>query len=419
MIVDNLTDLVTSSQRILLLQGPIGPFFKDFADWLVNTQEKYVYKFNFNSGDKYYFSSTLENQFIIDYCDSLENFESYLYNFCQQYQIDAVVCFGDTRPYHRIAKTVTKQLQRSFWVFEEGYFRPHYITLEKEGVNAFSLLPRDKSFFLEQLPYLKEPKQPLPVAKGFFPMTRLATCYYIVACYSQKYYPLYQHHRIYNLRYYIKLWAISGIKRAWYYWKDRSFAKQVEQQKFGDFYLVPLQVYDDSQVKIHCDFDSVEQFLIYVLDSFVKDAPSHLTLIVKHHPMDRGFISYQPIIDRYLQRYPQLHNRLFYILDVPMPVLLRYGKGMVTLNSTSGLSALIHNMPVITLGRANYNIPGITHQGTLAEFWHNPQQPDQKAFHAYHLYHLNKTQINGSFYNKVILPQNKLVKNTSEKDTID
>ncbi len=34
MIVDNLTELVTSSQRILLLQGPIGPFFfKHFADY--------------------------------------------------------------------------------------------------------------------------------------------------------------------------------------------------------------------------------------------------------------------------------------------------------------------------------------------------------------------------------------------------
>src|SRR5699024_3805066 len=121
------------------------------------------------------------------------------------------------------------------------------------------------------------------------------------------------------------------------------------------------------------------------------------------------FISYQPIIDRYIKHYPQLKNRLFYIHDVPMPILLRHGKGMITLNSTSGLSALIHNMPVIALGRANYDILGITHQGSLEEFWNNPQQPNQLAFHAYHLYHLNKTQINGSFYNKVILPSKKFL----------
>ncbi len=52
-----------------------------------------------------------------------------------------------------------------------------------------------------------------------------------------------------------------------------SVAKQVKQLKFGDFYILPLQVYDDSQVRIHCDFESVEHFLIYVLDSFVQNAP--------------------------------------------------------------------------------------------------------------------------------------------------
>ena len=284
MIVDNLTELVTSSQRILLLQGPIGPFFKHFADWLVNVQGKYVYKLNFNAGDKFYFSSALEQQSIIDYRDTFENFEAFLLQLCQENEIDALVCFGDTRPYHQVAKAVSTRLQCSFWVFEEGYFRPHYITLGKDGVNAFSRLPREKNFFLNQLSNLSKPKQPLPVAKGFCPMARIATCYYVASCCFQKNYPNYLHHRIYNLRYYIKLWITSGIKRAWYLWKDRQFEKQVTQQKFGDFYILPLQVYDDSQVRVHCDFESVEQFLIYVLDSFVQNAPSHLTLIVKTSP---------------------------------------------------------------------------------------------------------------------------------------
>lgn len=53
---------------------------------------------------------------------------------------------------------------------------------------------------------------------------------------------------------------------------------------------------------------------------------------------------------------------------MPLPALLRYGKGMVTLNSTSGLSALIHHMPVKVLGRVHYDIPGMTFQGSLADF---------------------------------------------------
>ena len=77
---------------------------------------------------------------------------------------------------------------------------------------------------------------------------------------------------------------------------------------------------------------------------------------------------------------------------------------MVTLNSTSGLSALIHNMPVKLLGRAHYDIPGLTSRQPLAEFWQNPQPPDRELFAAYRLYHINVTQINGSFYSRVNLP---------------
>ncbi|MCW9732354.1 capsule biosynthesis protein [Avibacterium sp. 20-15] len=408
MVVNNLNELVVSSKRILLLQGPVGHFFKEFADWLSEIQQKTVYKLNFNAGDKFFFSTALKNQFIFDYNNTLEHFDAFLLQFCKEHNIDTIVCFGDNRRYHRIAKAVTKKLGCAFWVFEEGYFRPHYVTLEKEGVNAYSSLPRDKQFFLQQVKDLSQNPQPIPVANGFFPMAKLATKYYVVARNKANYFPHYKHHRIYNLNYYIKLWLISGIKHIYYATKEKFFIRKIDQNKLGDFYILPLQVYDDSQVKVHCDFESVEQFLIYVLDSFVKYAPHSLTLIVKHHPMDRGFISYKHIITRYLSKYPELKERLFYVYDIPMPVLLRHGKGMVTLNSTSGLSALIHNMPVLTLGRAHYDIPDITHQGSLEEFWHNPQKPDAEAFQAYHLYHLHKTQLNGSFYNKVILPEEKI-----------
>ncbi|MCW9710254.1 capsule biosynthesis protein [Avibacterium sp. 21-586] len=409
MVAGNLIDLCLSAKHILLLQGPIGYFFKDFADWLCEVQQKKVYKLNFNAGDKKFFSSALSNEYIFDYTDRIENFNVFLITFCKKYEIDTIVCFGDNRPYHKVAKSVAYQFQYAFWVFEEGYFRPHYVTLEKGGVNAFSPIPRDKHFFLQQANKLKQLPTPIPVAKGFFPIAKLATCYYVYARYKAKMFPNYKHHRKYNISYYIKLWLISGIKRICNWPKERIIIRKIRQGKLGDFYILPLQVYDDSQVRVHCDFDSVAQFLIYVLDSFVKHAPNSLKLIVKHHPMDRGFISYKPIIQRYLSDYPQLQGRLFYVYDIPMPVLLRDGKAMVTLNSTSGLSALIHDMPVITLGRANYDIPGITHQGSLEEFWQRPQKPDQEAFKAYHLYHLNKTQINGSFYNKVILPEEKLL----------
>ena len=91
-------------------------------------------------------------------------------------------------------------------------------------------------------------------------------------------------------------------------------------------------------------------------------------------------IDYSDTIKKLSEIYPHLIGRVFYIYDVPLPVLLRKGKGMVTINSTSGLSALLHNMPVITLGRANYDFEGLTYQGELNKFWQSPTPPESCHF---------------------------------------
>lgn len=400
MISHYLDDLLNSSQRILLLQGPVGEFFFEFGNWL-KTHHKDVYKINFNGGDEFFYPNSTENTF--SYKSHFIFLKSYLFDFCEKNRIDAIVCFGDNRPCHKIAKQIANVLKIDFWVFEEGYFRPHYITLEKTGVNAYSPLPRNAQFFLNAAQELKEPAQPQAVAKGFIPMARRAMRYYWQAYKYRQHYSNYYHHRILDLKHYVKLWTKSAVKRLCYWLSDRFFARKVNQGKLGAFFIVPLQVYNDSQVTEHTDYQSVEAFLREVLQSFSLNAPLDLNLIVKHHPMDRGFIDYQTVIDEVIKQYPQLQGRVFYVHDVPLPVFLRKGVGMVTLNSTSGLSALLHGMPVKTLGRANYDFAGLTDQGSLAEFWHSPQPPNNEVFNAYRQFHLNKTQINGSFYNKVLL----------------
>lgn len=156
---------------------------------------------------------------------------------------------------------------------------------------------------------------------------------------------------------------------------------------------------------MHSDFPSIAALLSHVLKSFAQHAPKDTQLVVKHHPMDRGFINYQGVFELFFKRYPDLKGRVHYIYDVPLPVLLRRATGVVTLNSTSGISALIHHLPVKVLGRASYDIPGVTDQQSLESFWRNPCAPNHEAFKAYRLFHLNVTQINGSFYSEVKLPE--------------
>lgn len=403
---NNLQSLLESAENILLLQGPVGDFFQRLAGWLT-ANGKTVHKFNFNAGDDYFYPPTQANT--VAFNDSYDAFPEFLQKYIAQHHIQAVVCFGDTRPYHLLAKRIANENQASFWAFEEGYFRPYYITLEKDGVNAFSPLPRRANFFLEQFPKLarQEYKAPTPVRGGFTPMAKNAVRYYIELFRNPNKYPNYIHHRASNAGHYLKLWSISILKRLNYYIEDIQIAKRVEAGKYGKFFIVPLQVFNDSQVRIHCDFSSVRSFLLHVLASFAAHAPADTNLIIKHHPMDRGFIDYSRDIKRFIKKHPKLKGRITYVHDVPLPVFLRHGLGMVTINSTSGLSGLIHNMPVKVLGRAHYDIPGITDQNTLAEFWNHPMPPDSDLFHAYRMYHLNVTQINGNFYSQVFFPDKK------------
>ena len=135
---------LATNRRILLLQGPIGRFFVQLSDWL-NQQGCTVYKINFNGGDEWFYPNARDNTFT--YTQSLDDFGDYLTAFVAQHGIDAVACFGDTRAYHRIAKSICAKNNVSFWAFEEGYFRPDWIVLEEHGVNAYSQLPRGGGVF--------------------------------------------------------------------------------------------------------------------------------------------------------------------------------------------------------------------------------------------------------------------------------
>jgi capsular polysaccharide export protein len=57
--------------------------------------------------------------------------------------------------------------------------------------------------------------------------------------------------------------------------------------------------------------------------------------------------------------------------------------GMVCDNSTSGTLALEAATPVVVLGDAVYDLPGVTHQSGLDAFWLNPEPPSAELYDAF------------------------------------
>lgn len=69
-------------------------------------------------------------------------------------------------------------------------------------------------------------------------------------------------------------------------------------------------------------------------------------------------------------------------------------------NSTVGLHCLKEGVPVKTLGSAVYDIPGLTHQGTLDAFWSDPEPVDRALDADFRRALAREIQIKGSFFHK-------------------
>lgn len=387
-------EFLDESRRILLLQGPIGPYFFQLGQFL-HKQGKEVCKLNFNGGDAFYYPP---NDLTYTYLGETKDFLNYLIEFIEQHEIDTVVCFGHKRIYHDIAKQACQNFEGvNFWSFEEGYLRPYYITFEKWGVNSASVLPRDAQFYLDHEPSIPKSREPRPLVSSFFVRFWLAMHYYMAMYFCRNQFKNYIHHRDYKVLNYMAAWAISGWRKWAYKPKECLLAKSIENNDFPEFFIVPLQVHNDSQVKSFGCAKNVPAFVRNVLRSFAKGAEKDIHIIFKHHPMDRGFNHYGALITKLSRKYG-IEDRVHYVFDIPMPVFLRKAKGMVVINSTSGLSALLHNMPVKASGQAPYDFAGLTDQQPLSRFWSNPQKPDPNVFNAYRSYLLCRTQLNANFY---------------------
>jgi capsular polysaccharide export protein len=134
-----------TKQRFLFLQGVCSPFFAKLATALRKLGHD-VRKVNFTVGDRVYWG--INNA--ISYRGPMEKLAEFYAHQYQQHAITDVVLFGDCRPVHRPAIEVAKKHNVRVHVFEEGYFRPFWITLERDGVNGNSMLPKDPLWYREQ-----------------------------------------------------------------------------------------------------------------------------------------------------------------------------------------------------------------------------------------------------------------------------
>ena len=119
--------------------------------------------------------------------------------------------------------------------------------------------------------------------------------------------------------------------------------------------------------------------------------------------MERGYSNHGEFIEA-RARELNILDRVIYCHDQHLPTLLKHAKGCVVINSTVGMSAEGQSLIVKCLGEAVYNMPGLTFQGGLDDFWEASGGPDLNLYKAFHSYVINKTQINGNYYRRLPVP---------------
>ncbi|GAB3537767.1 capsular biosynthesis protein [Noviherbaspirillum agri] len=381
------------NKRVLLLQGPVGPFFRRLALDLEAAGAQ-VFKVNLNGGDWLFYRKNA-----IAFRGGLDTWQGFMEDLLDRERIDVVMLFGDCRAYHRIAHGVARARGLEVGVFEEGYVRPDYVTLERDGVNGFSPLPDQALFYLNRVP--SKGVRTDRVGNTFWHAVLWACLYYMAAQLLRPIFPRYRHHRPLTVLE-AGPWVRAIWRKALYRFRERGVQEMLVGPMSKQYFLVPLQVHTDAQVHTHSRFDSVEQFIRRVVSSFAANAPAETVLVIKHHPMDRGYSDYTRFL-RDLRAEFQLGERLMYIHDQHLPSLLDHARGAVVINSTVGLSALFHKTPLKVCGNAIYDIQGMTYQGRLDDFWQaaENEKVDAELFHRFRSYVIEHTQLNGSFYKRL------------------
>jgi capsular polysaccharide export protein len=378
-------------RSFLFLQGVASPFFGHLADRLLSAGHL-VYRVNFNGGDTAYWFGRPSWRFR----EKVDELPAFLDKKFRIFGITDIILFGDRRPIHRSAIEWAKQYGIRIHVFEEGYFRPYWVTLERDGVNSHSLLPRDPDWYWRVGQGLPDYGTGNPFVSPFWIRALHEVLYHVASAVNPVFFPGYRTHALY-------IAPLAGAGHVRRFAKLRFHEHRDKEVLVGlindsmPYFLLPLQLNSDTQIRDHSSFDDMNGLMEHVMRSFAHHGSKNGRLLIKNHPLDPRLVNYPKVIHQ-LERRFDLTGRVHYLETGDLMTMLHHARGVVTVNSTVGTLAQGLGCPVIALNNPIYNLPGLTFQGTLEEFWCNPVPPDAELFRRFRNTVIHATQVNGGFY---------------------
>jgi capsular polysaccharide export protein len=380
-----------ASRNFLLLQGPAGSFFARLGEQL-RTRRHGVFRIHFNGGDRLFWRGGGAEDFAGDHAQ----WPQFLGERLGRWAVTDLVLFGDCRPLHQVAIRIARLRRVRVHVFEEGYLRPNWLTLEAEGVNRLSSLPREPAWYREAAQQLPPWDAGTPIPSSFPRRAAVDVAYNFANLLLAPNYPGYRTHKPWHpLQEYR-----AGARRFFGKPAARQRATRLIELLLADtrpYYLFPLQLETDAQIRFHSGFGSMAPPIEAVIESFAAQAPEQARLVVTEHPLDTGVFDLGQVTREQAER-RGVADRVVFLQGGSPEALLRGSRGIVTVNSTIGLLALSYGLPVKTLGHAIYDLPGLACQRPLDQFWLAGSAPDAVLFDCFRRVVAARAQINGGLY---------------------
>ena len=392
MIEKNNDDVVLEVKRFLFLQGPITPFFKRMADKLEAAGCE-CYRINLCMGDWLFWRGRKS----VNYCGQQAQWPAFIEAFLVEKKITTIVLLGEQRFYHKSAIVIAKSMGVDVVVTDFGYLRPDWIVFERNGMSSESEFPQDAEQIQKLAALAPALKAQQKYHDSFFKQVVWDIIYHISSTLLFFLYPGYRSHQKYH-----PVWVYIGtgcrLLRRKLVWGRRS-NRIIKQLESKPYFVFPLQMQNDFQIRAYSRFNGVDEALEEVIASFAEHASGNAQLVVKVHPLDPALISWQKITAQLASKYG-VAKRVSYIDGGSLSALISASQGLVTINSTVGLWSLRAQVPTKVLGESVYDIENLVHGGSLATFWQQPIKPDPQLLADFLRAIAASIHIRGVYYNE-------------------
>ncbi|MBN2905710.1 MAG: capsule biosynthesis protein CapA [Rhodobacteraceae bacterium] len=381
-------------RRVLLLQGPHGPFFDRLGRGLRAAGAE-VWRAAFNRGDQVFWSDRAR---LIPVTCGPDDWPALCTRLLAELAITDIVLYGDTRPIHAAAIRAARAANLRVHVFEEGYLRPYWITYERDGANGHS---RIMDMGIADMRALLQGETPAPPeAPAHWGDMRehifYGALYHWFVMMMNRRYPGYRPHRALSVRrefaLYLRRLALLPLHAA-----ERFAATRAIRAGGFPYHLVLLQLAHDASFLHHGPFATMDDFLRQCIEGFAAGAPAHHHLVFKAHPLEDDRSPHRRVIAR-LARDHGLTGRVHYVRGGKLALLLDGARSAVTVNSTAGQQALWRGLPLRAFGAAIYAKPELVSDQPLPAFFAAPRPPQTEAYRVLRRFLLETSQLPGGYY---------------------